>query len=142
MNHSNVRLQADDFNLPGPVHVVGLVAVAVLAVQVLGHGGRSQFDSSTELDKLFLLGAGLQDSDVVENDWVGLEVLELLLLGQPLVVGNGVDAVGGGSGSPSIELLVVDGLGRLDQILQNFHVELLHKGRNCYDAFRFGLVKM
>jgi hypothetical protein len=57
MNNSNVRLQADDLNFPGSVHVVGLVTVAVFAVQVLGHRGRSEVNSSAKLNKLLLLSA-------------------------------------------------------------------------------------
>ena len=114
MNDCDVGLQADDLHLPGTVHVVGLVTMAVLAVQVLCHRRWPELNSTTQFDELLFLGSRVQDADVIQNDLVGFLVLELLLLGQPLVVGNGVDAVGGCSWTPSVQLLIVNSFCRFD----------------------------
>ena len=139
MDDSNVRVQADNLNLSRPVFVEGLVAVAVLAVQVLGDGQRPQVNSSTKFHELFSLDSSLQDPHVIQDDLLRLGDLELLLLCQALVVGDRVDAVGQGSWAPSVQLLVVHSLGRLDEVLQNLHVQLFDEWWDCHNALALGL---
>lgn len=139
MDDGNVRIQADDLDFTRPVSVEGLVAVAILAVQVLGDGRRPEVDPAAKLNELFPLSSCLQDPHVVQDDLLGLGNLELLLLGQSLVVGDRVDAVGQCPRAPSVQLLVVNGLGRLDQVLQNLHVKLFDERWNADDAVTLGL---
>ena len=114
MYNGNVRVQADDLNLSRPVLVERLVAIAVLAVQVLSDGSGSQLDSSAKFDELLSLDAGVHDPRVVQYNIGLLRVQELLLLGQPLVVGHSVGAVSQSSRAPPVQRLVVHSLGRLD----------------------------
>jgi len=140
MDDSNVRIQADNFHLPRSVSVVGLVAVAVLAVEVLGDGWGSEVDSTTKLDKLFPLSAAFHDAHIVQDDMLLFRRLELLLLSQTLVVGDRVDAVGKSSRAPPVQFLVVYRFGGFDQVLQDLHVELLDERRDCDDTFGLGLL--
>ena len=64
MHDSNMRLQTDNFNLHGSVLVVGLVAITVLAVEVLGHGLRPQVNAPAQLNELLLLNASFKNSEL------------------------------------------------------------------------------
>jgi hypothetical protein len=134
MNDCDVWLQAYNFHLPGTVHVIGLVTMAVLAVQVLGNRCRPELNSTTQFDELFFFGSCVQDADVIQNDRIGFLVLELLLLGQPLVVWHGVDTMGGCSWTPSVQLLIVNCFCSFNQIFQNFQIKLFNEWGNCDNA--------
>ena len=141
VDDGDVGPEAHNLHFPGSVPVVGLSPGLVLAVELAGDVRGPEVDPPAQVHVLLGLLPGVDDLGVHEGDLDRLGGHELLLLGQPLVVGHGVGAVGGRPGSPAVQLLVVDGLGRLDQVLEHLHVQGLDEGRDGHHALDLGLLE-